>query len=178
MIDAPEVIDDLSLAPPVAVTGNGWALISDRVMGGVSAGTMQREVVSGRDAIRMQGGVSLENNGGFLQIAVDLGNAGGEVDARNWAGIQMDVFGNDQTYNLHLRTTDIQRPWESYRQGFSAPSRWTTVRLSFAGFVPHRTERPLNIARLRRVGIVAIGREFVADISIAEIRFYAATGEV
>jgi hypothetical protein len=177
MIDTPEIIDDLRHAPPVAVTGNGWALISDRVMGGVSAGTMQREVVGGRDAIRMQGGVSLDNNGGFLQIAVDLGDAGGGVDARNWAGIQMDVFGNDQTYNLHLRTTDIHRPWESYRQGFPAPSKWTTVRLSFSDFVPHRNERPLNIARLRRIGIVAIGREFVADISIADIRFYAAADE-
>ena len=177
MIDTPEIIDDLRHAPPVAVTGNGWALISDRVMGGVSAGTMQREVVGGRDAIRMQGGVSLENNGGFLQIAIDLGDAGGEVDARNWAGIQMDVFGNDQIYNLHLRTSDIRRPWESYRQSFHAPARWTTVFLPFGEFAPHRTERPLNIARLRQIGIVAIGREFEADIAIADIRFYAATGE-
>ncbi len=178
VIDAPEVIDDLRHASPLAVTGNGWALISDRVMGGVSAGTMRREVVVGRDAIRMQGGVSLENSGGFLQVAVYLGGDGGEVDARNWTGIQLDVFGNNQTYNLHLRTSDIQRPWESYRQGFAAPSSWTTVELPFSDFVPHRTERPLNIARLRRIGIVAIGREFTADISIADIRFYSAESKV
>ena len=41
MIDAPEIIDDLRHTSPMAVTGNGWALISDRVMGGVSAGTMR-----------------------------------------------------------------------------------------------------------------------------------------
>ena len=93
-------------------------------------------------------------------------------------GIQLDVFGNNQTYNLHLRTSDIQRPWESYRQGFAAPSSWTTVELPFSDFVPHRTERPLNIARLRRIGIVAIGREFTADISIADIRFYSAESKV
>jgi len=172
-----EIIDDMRFDPPLTVTGNGWVLLSDQVMGGVSEGTMTREIVAGREAIHMQGGVSLENNGGFLQIALDLGDAGGGVDARNWAGIQMDVFGNDQAYNLHLRTTDIHRPWESYRQGFPAPSKWTTVKLSFSDFVPHRTERPLNIARLRRIGIVAIGREFVADISIADIRFYAAADE-
>ena len=178
MIDAPEVIDDLRYASPLAVTGSGWALISDRVMGGVSAGTMRREVVVGRDAIRMQGGVSLENSGGFLQVAVDLGGDGGEVDARNWTGIQLDVFGNNLTYNLHLRTSDIQRPWESYRQGFAAPSSWTTVELPFSDFVPYRTQRPLNIARLRRIGIVAIGREFTADISIADILFYSAESKV
>ena len=178
MIDAPEIIDDLRHASPMAVTGNGWALISDRVMGGVSAGTMRREMVDGHEAIRMQGGVSLENNGGFLQVALDLGDAGSEVDARNWTGIKLDVFGNDQVYNLHLRTSDIHRPWESYRQSFCAPSRWTTVNLPFSEFVMHRTERPLNLARLRRIGIVAIGREFEADVSIADIRFYADAGEM
>jgi hypothetical protein len=84
------------------------------------------------------------------------------------------VFGNDQVYNLHLRTSDVRRPWESYRQSFRAPPVWTTAFLPFLDFAPHRTERPLNLARLRRVGIVAIGREFEADISIGDIRFYAA----
>ena len=174
MTDAPEIIDNLRFDPPLAVTGNGWVLISDRVMGGVSDGRMTREIVAGRDAIRMQGGVSLENNGGFLQVALDLGDAGAEVDARRWNGIQLDVLGNNQVYNLHLRTSDIRRPWESYRQSFHAPARWTTLFLPFGDFAPHRTERPLNVARLRRIGIVAIGREFEADISIADIRFYAA----
>ena len=175
MIDAPEIIDDLRHTSPMAVTGNGWALISDRVMGGVSAGTMRREMVDGRGAIRMRGGVSLENNGGFLQVALDLGDAGGEVDARNWTGIKLDVFGNDQVYNLHLRTSDILRPWESYRHSFRARPEWTPIFLPFADFVPHRTERPLNLTRLRRLGVVAIGREFEADVAIADIRFYGAS---
>ena len=172
--DAPELIDDLRLDSPLAVTGNGWALISDRVMGGASTGRMTREVVAGRDAIRMTGGVSLDNNGGFLQVALDLGHAGGEVDARDWTGIRLAVCGNNEIYNLHLRTSDIRRPWESYRQSFRAPATWTSVSLPFSGFAPHRTERPLNVARLRRIGIVAIGREFEADIAISDIRFYAA----
>ena len=174
MTDATEIIDDLSHISPMTLTGNSWALVSDRVMGGVSDGVMRREVVDGRDAIRMQGGVSLENNGGFIQVALDLGDAGGEVDARQWDGIQLDVFGNDQTYNLHLRTSDIRRSWESYRQSFSSTPQWATIQLPFSGFMPHRTELPLNIARLRRIGVVAIGRKFEADIAITDIRFYAA----
>lgn len=170
----PEIIDDLRLDPPMAVTGNGWTLISDRVMGGVSAGRMSREIVAGRDAIRMTGNVSLDNNGGFLQVALDLGDTGGEVDARRWDGIRLEVFGNGEVYNFHLRTSDLRRPWESYRQSFRAPPEWMTVSLPFVSFAPHRTERPLNLARLRRIGIVAIGRAFEADIAIADIRFYAA----
>ena len=174
---AAKIIDDLRFDPPVAVTGNGWALVSDRVMGGVSNGAMSRESIAGREAIRMTGGVSLQNSGGFLQVALDLGEAGAVVDASAWTGIQIDVIGNDHVYNLHLRTSDVRRPWESYRQSFQARPEWTTVRLPFAGFVPHRIERSLNVTRLRRLGIVAIGKEFDADIAIADIRFYAASEE-
>ncbi|MCE6967613.1 CIA30 family protein [Cereibacter sphaeroides] len=177
MPDAVEIIDDLSSDKLFAVTGSGWALISDRVMGGVSAGSVWRETVSGRPAIRMRGGVSLENNGGFLQIALDLGEAGAPVDASAWTGIKLDVIGNGQTYNLHLRTTDIQRPWESYRQSFTAPAQWTRVYLPFSGFIPHRTERSLRTSRLRRVGLVAIGREFEVDVAIGDIRFYGTSAD-
>jgi hypothetical protein len=173
--EAGEIIDDLRFDPPLAVTGTGWALVSDRVMGGVSDGSMTRETVAGREAIRMTGGVSLENNGGFLQVALDLGDAGSVVDASRWDGVRLDVFGNGHVYNLHLRTADIRRPWESYRQSFEAPDAWTTVFLPFSEFAPHRTERPFNPGRLRRLGVVAIGREFEADIAIADIRFYAAS---
>lgn len=167
------IIDDLSSNKLLAVTGSGWVLISDRVMGGLSSGSLRRDVVAGRPAIRMQGAVSLANSGGFVQIALDLGDAAGPVDATSWAGIQFDVIGNGETYNLHLRTMDLQRPWESYRQSFQAPTNWSCIKLPFSGFTPHRTERPLRISRLRRLGIVAIGREFDADIAISDIRFYA-----
>lgn len=167
------IIDDLSSNKLLAVTGSGWVLISDRVMGGLSSGSLRRDVVAGRPAIRMQGAVSLANSGGFVQIALDLGDAGGPVDATSWAGIQLDVIGNGETYNLHLRTMDLQRPWESYRQSFQAPISWNCIKLPFSGFTPHRTERPLRLGRLRRLGIVAIGREFDADIAISDIRFYA-----
>ena len=167
------IIDDLSSNKLLAVTGSGWVLISDRVMGGLSSGSLRRDVVAGRPAIRMQGAVSLANSGGFVQIALDLGDAGGPVDATSWAGIQLDVIGNGETYNLHLRTMDLQRPWESYRQSFQAPISWNCIKLPFSGFTPHRTERPLRVSRLRRLGIVAIGREFDADIAISDIRFYA-----
>lgn len=172
---AAEVIDDLRFDPPIAVTGTGWALVSDRVMGGQSNGAMTREQVGGRDAIRMSGGVTLENNGGFLQVALDLGEAGGVVDATGWDGTQLDVCGNGESYNLHLRTSDLARPWQSYRQSFIAPPVWTTVQLPFSRFTAHRTDLALNLRRLRRLGIVAIGHEFQADIAIADIRFYSIT---
>lgn len=72
----------------------------------------------------------------------------------------------------HLRTTQTTRPWQSWRQGFVAPPHWQTLRLPFAGFEPHRIEAPLGLGALRRIGIVAIGRAFQADIAIAGVQFH------
>jgi hypothetical protein len=166
------VIDDLSRHFPEAANGAHWELLSDRVMGGVSTGRVGREIIHGRMAIRMQGDVSLENNGGFIQMALDLDPSGAEVDCQAFTGLEIEVAGNGEPYGLHLRTADLSRPWQSYRQSFQTEPGWQTVKLPFAGFAAHRTEAPLDTARLRRIGLVAIGRAFQADLALAAIRFY------
>ena len=167
------IIDDLSREPPGATVGSPWRLITDQVMGGVSVSTMRRETIAGRAAICLRGEVRLENDGGFVQIALDLSPAGGLVDASAWSGIELDVFGNGEEYAVHLRTDASIRPWQSYRQGFSAVAAWRTVQLPFDRFVAHRTDRALDPRRLRRIGIVAIGRAFSPDLCLAGLRFAA-----
>jgi hypothetical protein len=166
---APEVIDDAAGSD----ARSDWELIVDGVMGGRSTGTLRREPVAGRPAVHLQGEVSLENNGGFVQMALDLRSDGGVVDAGAWHGLALDVRGNDEIYNLHLRTADVVRPWQSYRRSFRATPVWTTVHLAFTEFTPHRLDAPLDVRRLRRVGVVAIGRAFTADVAVAGLRFYA-----
>lgn len=168
------IIDDLSGEPPRATIGSDWQLLTDRVMGGVSLGRMVRETVAGRPAIRMRGDVSLENDGGFVQIALDLAPDGGTVDASAWGGIELEVLGNGEAYGVHLRTDALTRPWQSYRQGFTADPAWRTVQLRFDRFVPHRTDVPLDVRRLRRIGLVAIGRAFAADLAVGGLRFMQA----
>ena len=165
------VIDDLSRDPPIAAIGSRWGLFTDQVMGGASKGTMVREAIAGRPAIRMRGDVSLENNGGFVQIALDLSPDGGLVDANAWGGVELDVFGNGEAYGVHLRTDALTRPWQSYRQNFSARAEWRTVQLPFDQFVPHRTDVLLDTRRLRRIGLVAIGRRFSCDLALGGLRF-------
>jgi hypothetical protein len=171
MLVTSSIIDDLSREPPMAAIGSRWELVTDRVMGGVSRGTMVREAVAGRPAIRLRGEVSLDNNGGFVQIALDLAPGGGVVDASGWSGLELDVFGDGEAYGLHLRTDALTRPWQSFRQRFTADAEWRTVRLPFDRFAPYRTEAPLDTRRLRRVGLVAIGRAFSADLALGGIRF-------
>jgi hypothetical protein len=169
----PTVIDDLSREAPISTIGTRWQLFTDRVMGGLSDGTMVRESVAGRPAIRMRGQVTLENNGGFVQIGLDLSPDGKAVDAGIWQGIELDVLGNGEEYGLHLRTEDLTRPWQSYRHSFRADPQWRIVQLPFRNFVPHRTDAPLDLRRLRRIGIVAIGRPFFADLAVGGLRFLA-----
>ncbi len=166
------IIDALDQEPPYATVGTRWEFIADRVMGGISGGEIVRELVAGRPALRLRGDVSLENRGGFIQAALNLVPGGGVIDASRWTGIEADLFGNGERYNLHLRTSDVVRPWQSYRAGFVATPDWRTVRLPFASFEPHRIEAPLDLARLRRLGIVAIGRAFSADVAIGRLQFY------
>jgi hypothetical protein len=166
------VIDDLSREGGLTAAGTRWEVISDGVMGGRSSGVLRREVVQGRAALRLTGVVSLANNGGFVQMALDLAAGGGAVDASAWAGVEIDVLGNGEAYAVHLRTTAVTRPWQSWRQGFVAGPEWRMVRLPFVGFAPHRIEGALDPARLRRIGLVAIGRAFAADLSLGGARFY------
>lgn len=149
-----------------------WRLITDAVMGGVSHGTVTREILAERAAFRMSGDVSTANNGGFIQIALDLAPETGSFDAGFFAGIAIDVFGNHENYGVHLRTTEITRPQQSYRQSFVAKPYWQALRLPFAQFAAYRTDIPLNTKRLRRIGLVAIGRDFAASLAIARLAFY------
>ncbi len=141
-----------------------WQLVSDQVMGGVSAGKLDHPIIDGTHATRLRGRVSLDNNGGFLQMAADIAPPPPGTSA-----LLLQLRGNGEQYNIHLRTTDLDRPWQSYRALVVAPADWQQVRLALKQFEPHRTEIPFDPARIRRIGIVAIGREFVADVSVGSV---------
>ncbi len=140
-------------------------------MGGLSVGHLSRSVWLGRPCLNLTGDVSLANNGGFLQAATDL-----VVDASGWEGIEITVAGPPDVYHLHLRTTDLVRPQQSYRALVPCRAEWRTLRLSWDDFMPHRTDAPFVPSRLRRLGIVAIGRAFRADLNVADLRFYGVAG--
>lgn len=149
-----------------------WEFVADTVMGGISSGQIANQVVDGRGATRLTGEVSLENNGGFIQMASDLKRDGLSLDASDWVGMEIDVCGNSEIYDLRIRTDDLERPWQSFRAPVRASAQWTTVRLPFPVFEPHRTDKVFDPAKLRRVGIVAVGRVFQADIAVSDVRLF------
>jgi hypothetical protein len=172
-LHAPLVIDDLSRPFPESAIGATWHLFTDQVMGGVSRGRLSKDHILGQPAIRMQGDVSLDNNGGFIQMSLTLADRDGAFDASAWRGIAIDIAGVPGAYEMRLRTTDLSRPWESYRHTLSVEPNWKTHQLHFADFTLHRTDVPLNLQRLRRLGLVAIGRAFSADLALGGIRYFS-----
>jgi len=84
----------------------------------------------------------------------------------------LSVYGNKQDYNLHLRTSDVWLPWQSYRASFNAPDSWQVIRLPFTEFTGYRIGKKLDIKHLERIGLVAIGRAFTADLCIGKLALY------
>lgn len=164
------MIDDFSDPRLVSALGTKWRGVSDRVMGGLSEAVIARKRIDGRDSLHLTGDVRTENNGGFIQAALTLDEGG--LDASGFTGVRITVRGNGERYSLHLRTPDTKRPWQSYRAWFLAAGAWQTLDLPFAAFTPYRIETPMDTARIRRLGLVAIGRAFRADLAISRIAFY------
>jgi hypothetical protein len=153
------------------ISTNGWRLVTDGVMGGVSQGRLLPAQIEGRDCLRLSGSVRTENNGGFVQMAYDLDDHT-RAAVSGFDGIRLSVYGNGEDYNLHLRTADLQLPWQSYRTTFRSTRSWSVVELPFAAFEPHRIRTGLSLERLQRIGIVAIGRPFEVDLCVTDMSFF------
>ena len=166
------LIDDFTDEGLVSNLGTCWRGVSDRVMGGISEASVSHDAIEGRPCLRLTGDVRLENDGGFIQAALDLARSGEAIDASGYTGVRIAVRGNGEKYSVHLRTPDNVRPWQSYRVQFTARSDWEQIDLPFEAFAPYRLEVGLDTTRLRRIGLVAIGRAFDADLAVSELAFY------
>ena len=115
------IIDDFTQLPDSTIGGR-WSYTSDRVMGGVSNGGGGYDEVEGRMAIRLFGQVSTANNGGFIQVSLRLDPR--TLNADRYKGIEIDVLGNGEYYNVHLTTT---RRWSrscAYRTATAGSCAW------------------------------------------------------
>lgn len=148
----------------------GWRFFTDQVMGGVSTGQVSFPQDDGRVYAQMTGRVSTENNGGFIQMRIDLNDAAPE----GATGVRLVARGNDQRYFVHLRTGGTVMPWQYYQAGFDVTGDWAEVLLPFSTFEPSGRLLRSNprAGGLKSVGIVAFGRDHAAEIDIREVGFY------
>jgi len=117
------LIDDFSKAEGVSSIGTQWRMFTDRVMGGISTASSGYEVIEGHRCLRLQGSVSLENNGGFIQVALPLEMNGRFFDAGDFKGVRLWVRGNGENYYVHLRTNQSRLPWQFFWGGIHSQHR-------------------------------------------------------
>tara|TARA_R110002020_G_scaffold305899_3_gene521837 strand:+ start:2752 stop:3303 length:552 start_codon:yes stop_codon:yes gene_type:complete len=162
---AETTIEDFKVQPEAR-----WRFFADTVMGGVSTGRVEFMKEDGFAHARMTGEVSTANNGGFIQMRVDLPSPPNE----GTTGVRLIVRGNDQRYFVHLRTRGTLLPWQYYQAGFDVTREWTEVRLPFDTFTASGALlRTVPRARaLTSLGVVAFGRDHTAEIDVREVGFY------
>jgi hypothetical protein len=162
------LLDDFT-DTPAEITAR-WSVFSDRVMGGVSVARAALSEVDGRTALRLRGDVSLERNGGFIQVARALGSpTGAPLDASGYAGLSLTVWGAPGSYFVHLRTADCRAPWQYYSAPLPVSESWETLVVPWHDFEPAALRTPFDPSRLVRLGIVAAKVAFSADIAVSRV---------
>lgn len=175
-------IDDLTESFPITSSGTQWAGVTDESMGGSSSGSLVRETFHGRLSNVLTANVRLANEGGFVQMVTDLAldpSVSNTVDASKYDGVEFDAYytgdNEKENFNVHLKDRNCNRQFSSYRATFELPQgEWTTVRLpwsQFNGFGWGAVENLLDQSALRRIGLVAIGKEMDVSLAVSSIRF-------
>jgi hypothetical protein len=167
------VLSDFTGDEPYVIEGAGWRGFSDRVMGGISDAKLEPSKLAGKSCARLTGTVTRESNGGFIQMAMYFGDREAELDASDYRGLELLVYGNNEEYNVHVRTADCGWYEDSYRKTFFAGPEWQRVQIPWGEFAANRVSEPLDSRRLTRIAILGWMREFQADIALAEIALYA-----
>ena len=148
-----------------------WCFVTDKVMGGISKGSLDFKKENEIYFYRMTGELSLENNGGFIQFRTKIENHPRE---KNYKGVRLRVRGNNNEYAIHIRTKYLLLPWQYYESTFQAMDEWSTIELPFSSFEKSNFYQPSSVSSqdIKTIGIVAIGREFEAQIDLASIELY------
>lgn len=155
--------------PLAAESGQAWDYVSDQVMGGCSNGRVVQQQENGAWMCCLQGEVRLDNNGGFIQMQFDLS---GVDNLAEFDGIYMTWRGAAPAVAAHLKTHELPRPWQSYKNTLFPSADWQTGYWRFSQFVPYRTGIPLNLNQATRFGLLAIGQAGAVNLCVRELGLF------
>lgn len=126
---------------------HGWRVLNDNVMGGLSSSQIDLT----DNSMKIEGRVSLANNGGFSSIR----SAFNSYDLSNYSAILIRLRGDGQSFSFTLET-DRRWFYPYYKQDILLEdTQWHTVKL------------PLNMFQSYRVG--RQGSEMLTDSKLSEI---------
>lgn len=146
-----------------------WMMISDQVMGGVSTAALRQDQRDNSNCSCLVGRTSLDNNGGFVQMKLDIKSSELRTD---YKGVFIELYGTAHDYNLHVKTTQLTRPWQSFRSILAVEPQWTRFIVPYDQLQAHRTDNELQPANITSVAVVAIGQEFDVDVCVRRFGFF------
>ncbi|MBI9102481.1 MAG: CIA30 family protein [Spirochaetales bacterium] len=166
------LLDDFS--QETSSLGTPWEGFTDQVMGGVSEISVLRVKNPDGNYIRMSGNVSLENNGGFIQVRLKLAEGLSVFDGSEYDGIRIRVRGEGNSYFLFLRTNTTLLPWQFYKAKIPVSEVWRTVDIPWDQFTKgdYGTFSKLRSNRVKSIALVAYGENFQAMVELTEIGLY------
>ena len=146
-----------------------WSAVSDNVMGGISEVSFYEIQDIERNFYRLEGSVSTENNGGFIQSILR-----NNQDAQNYNGIRITVRGTPDDYYIWLRTPACRFPWDRYSASFKPNDNWSVIEIPFSDIKKSNFYMPkrLNKSKIRTIALAAYGKDFDAKLDIANIELY------
>jgi hypothetical protein len=146
-----------------------WRYVADDVMGGVSKGYVEYQIIEEDIIAVLKGNVSTENNGGFIQIRRDLK----DINLENANSVKIVAKGNSQKYYIFLRTTGTILPWQYYASEFTVNENFNEFVLPIKDFEKSGflLAKKINPKKITSIGIVAFGRDHLAELYVKEIKF-------
>jgi len=146
-----------------------WKFFSDQVMGGVSEGKTALKKDKNKFFLRLEGTVSTENNGGFIQVRKEY-----EIKNDTYKGIRFKARGLESEYYVHVRTKKLFLPWQYYAGKFFVSKEWTNVEIKFDDFTKSNFYQPQNFksSEIRSIAFVAFGKDFDAQLDIIEAELF------
>ena len=147
-----------------------WEFISDQVMGGVSFGSYEIFNEGNLSFLKLTGFVSLENNGGFIQVRKKIKS----LKNIDFKGIKINSRGNDKEYFIHIRTKFTLLPWQYYQGKFFVNSKWQEIKINLSDFKRSGVLLPQYIKpqHILSVALVAFGKKHRVNLEVSEIAFY------
>ncbi len=146
-----------------------WKFFSDQVMGGVSEGKTALKKDNNKFFLRLEGKVSTENNGGFIQVRKEY-----EIKDDVYKGIRIKARGLESEYFVHVRTKKLFLPWQYYAGKFFVSKEWTNIEIKFDDFAKSNFYQPQKFksSEIKSIAFVAFGKDFDARLDIIEAELF------
>ncbi len=143
-----------------------WNLVTDQVMGGVSNAQVQHDA----EGVHLLGHVSLENNGGFIQIQLAKP---ANLRTELYQGVFIEWRSeHPEAFELLIKSSQLWMPWQSYRATALAEAEWQTLFIPFAQFTPYKTQTRLRLDKITKFSVLAGGEDKLVKLSIRQFGLY------